>query len=59
MDRDALLPATADTTPTTSPSRFTARTLEDLLELLRTFQKQSGPAQPASPGAGETTGAQD
>jgi hypothetical protein len=47
------------TTPPASASRFTARSLQDLLALLRRFQDQSGSPESALPGVAETAGTQD
>jgi hypothetical protein len=59
MDQDASKPETADATPPTAVSRFTARALQDLLELLKKFQGQSGPDQSAPVDGVDVASAQD
>ena len=59
MDQIVSLPGTPGATPPVSASRFTAHSLQDLVELLKGFQEQSAPEQSTSPDADETARAQD
>jgi hypothetical protein len=56
---DTPIPAADETTPPASTSRFTARSLQDLLALLRAFQQQSDPPQSAPSGIAKPAGTED